>query len=41
MLDVVSGYYEEPAPPITIVPLENLGFEDVTLEIEGLALADR
>lgn len=41
MLDVVSAYYEEPAPPITIVPLENLGFEDVTLEIEGLALADR
>jgi hypothetical protein len=29
----------DPAPPVTFIPLENLGFEDVTLEIEGLAVA--
>jgi enamine deaminase RidA (YjgF/YER057c/UK114 family) len=41
MLEACTGYLPDPAPPMTIVPLENLGFEDVTLEIEGLALVDR
>lgn len=39
MLDVCRTYLADPAPPITFIPLENLGFEDVTLEIEGLAVA--
>ncbi len=39
MLSVCREFLPDPAPPITIVPLENLGFEDVTLEIEGLAFA--
>ncbi|MCU1276275.1 MAG: Enamine deaminase RidA [Bryobacterales bacterium] len=40
LMDMISAcgeFLPDPAPPITIVPLENLGFEDVTLEIEGLA----
>ena len=39
MIEVCREFVSDPAPPITIVPLENLGFEDVTLEIEGLAFA--
>ncbi|MBI3706567.1 MAG: RidA family protein [Proteobacteria bacterium] len=40
MLAVCSACFAEPGPPITFAPLENLGFEDVTLEIEALALLD-
>lgn len=39
MLEVLDRYLGDPAPPITLIPLENLGFEDVMLEIEGLAIA--
>jgi enamine deaminase RidA (YjgF/YER057c/UK114 family) len=39
MLDVCRRFLPDPAPPITFIPLENIGFEDVTLEIEGLAIA--
>jgi enamine deaminase RidA (YjgF/YER057c/UK114 family) len=40
MIEVCARYIPDPTPPITFIPLENLGFEDVTLEIEGLAVAN-
>lgn len=39
VIEVCREFLSDPAPPMTIVPLENLGFEDVTLEIEGLAFS--
>lgn len=39
-LAIRSAYFDHIGPASTSVPLENLGFEDVMLEIEGIALSD-
>ena len=39
-LAIRSGYFSGVGPASTSVPLENLGFEGVMLEIEGIALMD-
>ena len=35
-----SRYFGEVGPPVTMIPLDNLGFEGVMLEIEGVAILD-
>jgi enamine deaminase RidA (YjgF/YER057c/UK114 family) len=39
-LAVRSSYFDGVGPASTSVPLANLGFEGVMLEIEGIALLD-
>jgi enamine deaminase RidA (YjgF/YER057c/UK114 family) len=39
-LAIRSGYFTDPAPASTSVPLEKLGFEGIMLEIEGIAALD-
>jgi enamine deaminase RidA (YjgF/YER057c/UK114 family) len=39
-LTICSSYFREPGPATTGIPLEHLGLEGLTIEIEAMAMAD-
>ena len=39
-LAIRSSYFREPGPATTGIPLENLGLEGLTIEIEAIAITD-